>query len=140
MLKIHDQCAFLRYGCHVIVVGGVQSPALQALTRAFTRHGGHVFGGKLRDQWVEVPKIEQRIFERLQVVDVLAIGEVKLVPQERVQQRFDCEEVGNASRSRRTCVSCRILADRLSGQCSTALCCAMTAVESSWWLCHKLCA
>ena len=39
---------------------------------------------------MEVPKIEQRTFEQLQVVDVFAFGEVKLVPQERVQQRVDC--------------------------------------------------
>ena len=49
--------------------------------------------GKLRGQLVEVPKIEQRTFEQFQVVDVLAVGEVKLVPQERVQQRDDCMEV-----------------------------------------------
>ena len=46
--------------------------------------------GNLQDHWVEVPKIEQWTFELLQVVDVLAFGEVKLVPQERVQQRVDC--------------------------------------------------
>ena len=45
--------------------------------------------GKLQDQLVEVP---QRTFEQLQVVDVLAVGEEKLVPQQRVQQRFDCME------------------------------------------------
>ena len=37
---------------------------------------------------MDVPKIEQRTFEQLQVVDVLAVGEVNVVPQERVQQRF----------------------------------------------------
>ena len=42
---------------------------------------------------MEVPKIERRNFEQLQVVDVLVVGEVKLVPQERVQQRVDCMEV-----------------------------------------------
>ena len=42
---------------------------------------------------MEVPKIEQLTFEQLQVVDVLAVGEVKLVPQDRVQQRVDCMEV-----------------------------------------------
>ena len=45
--------------------------------------------GKLRGQLVELLKIEQRTFEQLQVVDVLAIGEVKLVLRERVQQRVD---------------------------------------------------
>ena len=40
-----------------------------------------------------MPKIDQRTFEQLQVVDVLAVGEVKLVPQERVQQRFGGIEV-----------------------------------------------
>ena len=53
--------------------------------------------GKL--QLVEVSKIEQQTFEQLQVVDVLLVGEVKLVPQERVQQRLGCMEVGNVSRS-----------------------------------------
>ena len=48
------------------------------------------FCGKLRDQLVEVPKIEQRTFEQSQVVDFLTVGEVKLVPQERVRQRVDC--------------------------------------------------
>ena len=37
--------------------------------------------GKLQDQLVEV-------------VDVLPVGEVKLVPHERVHQQFDCMEVG----------------------------------------------
>ena len=46
--------------------------------------------GKLRDQLVKVPQIEERTFEQLQVVNVLAFGEVKLVPQERVRQRVDC--------------------------------------------------
>ena len=46
------------------------------------------FCGKLQGQLVEVPKVEQRAFEQLQVVDVLAVGELKSVPQERVQQRF----------------------------------------------------
>ena len=49
-----------------------------------------------------MPKIGQRTFEQLQVVDVLAVCEVKLVPQERVQQRCDSMEVGNVSRSRWT--------------------------------------
>ena len=31
---------------------------------------------------MEVPKIEQRTFEQSQVVDFLAVGEVKLLPQE----------------------------------------------------------
>ena len=39
--------------------------------------------GKLRDQLVKVPKIEERTFEQLQVINVFAFGEVKLVPQER---------------------------------------------------------
>ena len=60
--------------------------------------------GKLRDQLVEVPKIEQRTFEQLQVVDVLAVGEVKLLPQERVQHRFGGMEV----------VQCDILQERSS--------------------------
>ena len=42
--------------------------------------------GKLRDQLVKVPKIEERTFEQLQVVNVLAFGEVRL---ERVRQRAD---------------------------------------------------
>ena len=42
--------------------------------------------GKLQDQWLEVPKIEQRTFEQLEEVDVLAYGEVNLVPQERMRQ------------------------------------------------------
>ena len=46
--------------------------------------------GKLQDQLVKVPKFEQKTFEQLQVVDVLAFGEVKLVAQERVQQRVGC--------------------------------------------------
>ena len=46
--------------------------------------------GKLRGQFVEMPKIEQWTFEQLQVVDVLAFAEVKLIPQERVRQRVDC--------------------------------------------------
>ena len=50
--------------------------------------------GKLQVQLVEVSKIEQRTFEQLQVVDVLAFGEVKLVQQERVRQRVDCYERG----------------------------------------------
>ena len=49
--------------------------------------------GRLRGQLVEMPKIEQRTLEQLQVVDVLAVGEVKLIPQERVRQRVDCMEV-----------------------------------------------
>ena len=44
--------------------------------------------GKLQDQLVEVPKIEQRTFEQLQVLGVLAVGEVKLAPQKQVQQRI----------------------------------------------------
>ena len=43
--------------------------------------------GKMEDELVEVPKIEQRTLEQLQVVDVLAAGDVKLVPLELVQQR-----------------------------------------------------
>ena len=39
---------------------------------------------------MEVPKVEQRIFEQLQVEDVLAVGKVKLVLQERGRQRVDC--------------------------------------------------
>ena len=50
-------------------------------------------GGKLQDQMVGVPKIDQRTFQQLQVVDILAAGEVKQVPQERVQQWVDCMEV-----------------------------------------------
>ena len=42
--------------------------------------------GTIQDQLVKVPKIEERTFEQLQVVDVLAFVEVKLVPQERVRQ------------------------------------------------------
>ena len=61
-----------------------------------------MFCGKVQDQLVEVPKNEQKTFEQLQVVDFLAVGEVKLVPQEQVQQRFGSMEVGNVSRSRRT--------------------------------------
>ena len=35
---------------------------------------------------MEVPKIEHRTFEQVQEVDVLAFGEVKFVPQERMRQ------------------------------------------------------
>ena len=59
----------------MIVVEVLQSPATQALTR-----------GKSRDQWVEGPNVEQWTFEQVHVVDVFAVGEVKLVPQERVRQ------------------------------------------------------
>ena len=61
---------------------------------------------------MEVLKIEQRTFEQLQVVDVFAVGEVKLVPQERVQQWFGCVEVVQCEQeperiTKRTVDSCR---------------------------------
>ena len=81
----------------------------RALTRAFFALWRPRVCGKLRDQWVEVPKIEQRTFEQLHVVDFVAVGELKLFPQERVRQLVDCMKVGNVSRSRRTCFSACLL-------------------------------
>ena len=42
--------------------------------------------GKLRDQCAEGPEVEQRTFEQVQVVDVLAVDEVNFVSQERVRK------------------------------------------------------
>ena len=39
-----------------------------------------------RSVGVEGPEVEQRTFEQVQEVDVLAVGEVNLVPQERARQ------------------------------------------------------
>ena len=46
---------------------------------------GHGFG-KVTRSVVEVPDVEQRSFEQMQKVYLLAVGEVNLVPQERVRQ------------------------------------------------------
>ena len=43
--------AFFRYGCHMIVVGGVQSPARQAPTRVSMRYGGHVIVASHKISW-----------------------------------------------------------------------------------------
>ena len=56
--------------------------------------------GKSRDQWVEGPKVEQWTFEQMQEVDVLAVGEVDLVPQERVRQLGKCWRSSSGPSSR----------------------------------------
>ena len=57
--------------------------------------------GKLRDQLVKVPKIEERTFEQLQVANFIAFGEVKLVSQERQDraQRWYAEQSAELSAS-----------------------------------------
>ena len=53
---------------------------------------------------MDVLKFEPRTFELLQVMDVLAVAEMKLIPQERVQQPVDCMEV----------VQCELEPERIS--------------------------
>ena len=48
-------------------------------------------------------------FEGCVLVDILAVGDVKLVPQERVRQRFGCLKLGNVGGADKRVFSARLL-------------------------------
>ena len=86
--------AFLRFGCRMIVVDVVQSPAWQALTRVFTRHVGHGFGASYKISGWRCQRSSSGPLSRCRWWMVLLVGKTGHLVQ------VETDEMSTDSRSR----------------------------------------